>query len=167
VLRLGGYPAAVDRQLRDLAAVMVSHGGVPLTVAESAWDDMARMRRLAAERQVLLKAAAPIVHASALVELLERQLSELKPLVWSHAGNGIAYAACDAPVGANALVQLRAQVAELGSNASLVIQRCPSGIKSGIDVWGDPGSSLALMRTLKAKLDPRNTLNPGRYVGGI
>jgi glycolate oxidase FAD binding subunit len=55
----------------------------------------------------------------------------------------------------------------LGDNASLVIQRCPNELKGEIDVWGDPGSSVALMRTLKAKLDPRNTLNPGRYVGGI
>jgi glycolate oxidase FAD binding subunit len=36
-----------------------------------------------------------------------------------------------------------------------------------LDVWGDPGSSVVLMRALKAKLDPKNTLNPGRYVGGI
>jgi glycolate oxidase FAD binding subunit len=34
-------------------------------------------------------------------------------------------------------------------------------------VWGDAGSGLSLMRALKAKLDPKNTLNPGRYVGGI
>jgi glycolate oxidase FAD binding subunit len=167
VLRLGGYQAAVDRQLRDLAAVMVGAGGGRLEVAESAWDDMARMRRSAAERQVLLKAAAPIVHSSALVDLLERELGELNPLVWSHAGNGIAYAACDAPADVRTLVQLRQQVGALGDNASLVVQRCPSELKGEIDVWGDPGTSLALMRTLKAKLDPRNTLNPGRYVGGI
>jgi glycolate oxidase FAD binding subunit len=167
VLRLGGYPAAVDRQVRDLAALMVSHGGVRVDVAESAWDDLARMRRSAAERQVLVKAAAPIVHASALVELLERQLGALNPVVWSHAGNGIAYAACDAPAQASTLVELRQQVVEVGGNASLVVQRCPNALKGELDVWGEPGSGVALMRTLKAKLDPRNTLNPGRYVGGI
>jgi len=42
-----------------------------------------------------------------------------------------------------------------------------SPLKRALDVWGDPGSSIGLMRALKAKLDPHNTLNPGRYVGGI
>ena len=41
------------------------------------------------------------------------------------------------------------------------------GFQRSIDVWGDVGSSLALMRALKQQLDPKNTLNPGRYVGGI
>jgi glycolate oxidase FAD binding subunit len=63
--------------------------------------------------------------------------------------------------------ELRREVATLGANASLVVQRCPPALKHGFDVWGDPGSSVSLMRALKAKLDPRGTLNPGRYVGGI
>ena len=71
--------------------------------------------------------------------------------------------ACGSPV----LLETRSDVAGLGSNASLVIQRCPTQLKRSIDVWGDPGSSLPLMRALKNKLDPRNTLNPGRYVGGL
>jgi len=58
-------------------------------------------------------------------------------------------------------------VRTLGDNASLVIQRCPLETKRQLDVWGDPGASLALMRALKAKLDPHHTLNPGRYVGGL
>ena len=65
------------------------------------------------------------------------------------------------------LAAARADVAALGANASLVIERCPTALKRSIDVWGDPGASVGLMRALKAKLDPRNTLNPGRYVGGI
>jgi glycolate oxidase FAD binding subunit len=45
--------------------------------------------------------------------------------------------------------------------------RCPTALKQQIDVWGELGSSVGLMRAIKAKLDPRDTLNPGRYVGGI
>jgi glycolate oxidase FAD binding subunit len=55
----------------------------------------------------------------------------------------------------------------LGGNAALVIERCPTVLKRAIDVWGDPGPSIGLMRAIKEKLDPKNTLNPGRYVGGI
>ena len=65
------------------------------------------------------------------------------------------------------LHSLRQAVAALGDNSSLVIVRCPTELKQHVDVWGDPGSSVALMRAIKAKLDPRGTLNPGRYVGSI
>jgi glycolate oxidase FAD binding subunit len=58
-------------------------------------------------------------------------------------------------------------VQALGVNASLVIERCPTALKRGVDVWGDPGAAVGVMRALKAKLDPNGTLNPGRYVGGI
>jgi ribose/xylose/arabinose/galactoside ABC-type transport system permease subunit len=59
------------------------------------------------------------------------------------------------------------RVVAIGGNASLVVQRCPTVLKGEIDVWGDVGSSLGLMRALKSQLDPHHTLNPGRYVGGI
>ncbi|MBV9171642.1 MAG: FAD-binding oxidoreductase [Chloroflexi bacterium] len=166
-LRVGGYPQAVERQVRDLRRLVEDHAGRPVDAAESAWDDLARMRVDALQREVVLKAAAPIAHSAALVGLLEQRLAEFDPIVWAHAGNGVAYAACSEGISAQALVALRDAVQQLGSNASLVVQRCPTVLKHEVDVWGDAGGALALMRAIKARLDPRNTLNPGRYVGGI
>jgi glycolate oxidase FAD binding subunit len=51
------------------------------------------------------------------------------------------------------------------AGGSLVILAAPVSIKQRIDVWGDVGSALALMRNLKQQFDPRSTLNPGRYIG--
>jgi glycolate oxidase FAD binding subunit len=36
-----------------------------------------------------------------------------------------------------------------------------------IDAWGTPGDALPLMRSVKKQFDPKNTLNPGRFLGGI
>jgi len=36
-----------------------------------------------------------------------------------------------------------------------------------LDTWGDVGDALPLMSALKSQLDPRGTLNPGRFVEGI
>jgi len=36
-----------------------------------------------------------------------------------------------------------------------------------IDAWGNCGDTLPLMLSIKEQLDPRKTLNPGRFVGGI
>lgn len=167
VFRLGGYPPAVERQVRDLGALIDTQGGRRIDAPETLWEDLARLRRDAQSRDVLIKASAPLSQSAALVDRLSRDLDDLDPTVWAHAGNGVAYAACEAPSSAAVLRSLRESVRQLGDNASLVIQRCPTALKSDLDVWGDVGASVALMRAIKSQLDPRNTLNPGRFVGGI
>jgi glycolate oxidase FAD binding subunit len=166
VFRVGGYPQAVERQVRDLSALVEKHGGQRVDASPTTWDDLARMRVTARQRDVVLKAAAPISASATLVDIFATRLEGLEPLVWSHAGSGVAYAACNPPT-AELLSSLRREVVALGNNASLVIERCPTVLKQAIDVWGDPGASVSLMRAVKAKLDPKSTLNPGRYVGGI
>lgn len=52
------------------------------------------------------------------------------------------------------------------SGGSLVVVRQLGGDEQ-IDAWGSGGDALPLMRALKQQLDPRGTLNPGRFVGGI
>jgi glycolate oxidase FAD binding subunit len=47
------------------------------------------------------------------------------------------------------------------------VERAPVELKKPLDVWGDPGTSLPLMKKLKQELDPRGILSPGRFVGGI
>jgi glycolate oxidase FAD binding subunit len=40
-------------------------------------------------------------------------------------------------------------------------------MKTRLDIWGDPGEGLALMRRVKAAFDPRGVFARGRYVGGL
>jgi glycolate oxidase FAD binding subunit len=163
VLRVGGYPEAVERQVRDLRALVEKHGGEPF---EANWDEITAIQLAAQRKAVVLKAAAPIAQTTALIEVIQQGLPGC--VAWAHAGNGIAYAACDQVPEAESLLELRRRVVALGrENASLVVQRCPTVLKRSVDVWGEPGPALVLMRALKQKLDPNNTLNPGRYVGGI
>jgi len=46
-------------------------------------------------------------------------------------------------------------------------ERAPGAGPAGCDVFGPAPSSLALMRAVKARFDPRRVLAPGRFVGGI
>jgi glycolate oxidase FAD binding subunit len=64
-----------------------------------------------------------------------------------------------------AITTVRRELANL--SGSLTLLRCPTPLKRQLDVWPDPGDALALMRRIKAQFDPRNTLSPGRFVGGI
>jgi glycolate oxidase FAD binding subunit len=167
VMRVGGYPQAVERQQRDLAALIKHYGGGAPDASPTVWEDLAAVRGEAMRGEVVVKAGVPLAESSAAAALLEQHLTEFEPLVWSHAGNGVAFASCSAGADAATLSNLRRQVVAIGGNASVVVQRCPTALKREIDVWGDVGSSLGLMRALKSQLDPHNTLNPGRYVGGI
>ena len=63
-----------------------------------------------------------------------------------------------------ALEQSRSHLEARGG--SLVLLHRTANMDS-FDAWGSPGDALALMRALKHRLDPKGTLNPGRFVGGI
>jgi glycolate oxidase FAD binding subunit len=72
------------------------------------------------------------------------------------------------PANANTIQQLlqtqRSQLEAAGG--SFVVQYRSPGMPE-IEAWGDPGDALPLMFSVKQQLDPKRTLNPGRFVGGI
>jgi glycolate oxidase FAD binding subunit len=52
------------------------------------------------------------------------------------------------------------------TEGSLIIHQFPA-TASRMEAWGNGGDAVPLMRAVKHQLDPKNTLNPGRFVGGI
>jgi glycolate oxidase FAD binding subunit len=52
------------------------------------------------------------------------------------------------------------------TEGSLVTHQFPA-TASRMEAWGDGGDAVPLMRAVKHQLDPKNTLTPGRFVGGI
>jgi glycolate oxidase FAD binding subunit len=62
------------------------------------------------------------------------------------------------------LKNLRGKIETLGG--SLVIAHRPDSMPE-IDAWGNAGDAIELMRAVKRQFDPKSTLNPGRFVGGI
>ena len=62
-----------------------------------------------------------------------------------------------------ALESLRQKAEALGG--SLVIESASDEIRNEFDVWGDLGSGAELMKRVKAQLDPRSCLSPGRFEG--
>ncbi len=63
------------------------------------------------------------------------------------------------------LLALRGEVDRLAG--TLTVSQCPVTMKSELDVWGTVKDALPLMHRIKEKFDPGQTLNPGRFVGGI
>jgi len=49
----------------------------------------------------------------------------------------------------------------------LALEWAPLAVKEQVAAWGPSGPEVKIMERLKAKLDPKGILNPGRFVGGI
>jgi glycolate oxidase FAD binding subunit len=130
-------------------------------------------------RQELFSAAKDNESGAALakISILPAQIAEAFEKLRSVAANqircnaviqatGIGSVYLEAPPAAlaDALKTLRSKFEAMGG--SLMIAHRPAAILS-IDAWGDPGDALPLMRSIKQQFDPKSTLNPGRFVGGI
>ena len=84
----------------------------------------------------------------------------------AHAANGVVRAAIRDAAAVTPLVHaLRPDIEARGG--SLVVERAVPAVKQAVDVWGDPGPGLTLMRGVKAALDPAGVFAIGRFVGGI
>ncbi|MFH1140747.1 MAG: FAD-binding oxidoreductase [Chloroflexota bacterium] len=177
--RFMGVDSSMERRLREGAAVLRGGGaeGVEVVDGEAAaqtwrriadfgWDaptDDGLLLRLGCLPSRLPELAA------AVVELARQQGYEPSMVLGS--GRGLVryrFPGVASQQRSNVLAMVaeaRQLVTRLGGYA--VVERCPVVLKAHLDVWGDPGDGLPLMRRLKEQMDPRRILNPGRFVGGI
>jgi glycolate oxidase FAD binding subunit len=71
--------------------------------------------------------------------------------------------AADVPALARALVEARGAL----PSGWIVVDDLPGAARAHVDVWGPVPPAFALMKRLKARFDPENRMNPGRFVGGL
>jgi len=159
-VRFEGFGQGVAQQVARLVEIAKAAGapGEPLSddAAAAFW-----------RRHDAVRTAAPLrVRVAALPTRFPEvaaQLAGLGPLAWyATLGVGLAGGNVDPAAAAPALTAARAA---LGAGGSLVIEEAPAGL--GIDPWGPPPPSLAIMQRLKRRFDPDGRLNPGRFVGGL
>ena len=73
---------------------------------------------------------------------------------------------CARGSGADAAVLLdAAERAARAGEGRVLCERAPLPVKRGRDVFGAPPADAALARALKARFDPCNVLNRGRFAG--
>jgi glycolate oxidase FAD binding subunit len=63
------------------------------------------------------------------------------------------------------LRRIRAVAESVGGNLTLLWGW--QALEGRFDAWGEPPQSIDLSRRIKAEMDPKSMLNPGRYVGGM
>jgi glycolate oxidase FAD binding subunit len=157
-VRLEGYRAEVAAARDRVTAAVKEAGGQVEDEVPGFWD-AARVWPAPPSPAVVLRAATSLTGVAQLVDAVGKDASLV-----AQPGVGVVQVRPQ-PGTANAVVTRLREA--LGAGGSVVVERAPAAEKASLDVWGPPPSAFALMRGLKASLDPRGILNPGRFVGGL
>ncbi len=132
------------------------------------WSELSHTHKDTTKTTLTLKASLlPTEVAHWLIHLEHVCTQQQIQTTWhAHAGHGLVFVQLvgDDTNLVTALHELRQEAQ--AHQGSLVVTEAPSSIARHIDVWG-PVPALEVMRHLKTRFDPDNTLNPGRFVGGI
>jgi glycolate oxidase FAD binding subunit len=176
-VRLGGRTRSLERMQRESIASCKSNGALSVEVIDAdvalrLWCELADFGwRPEALPAVAIRLST--LPAKTMVDaVVDAPLAGIRPAVVADPGYGRAsvfwYSESEEPPleSSAAAMDLTLRQAR-ASGGTAIVERCPPELKSGLDVWGDVGDPLAIMRRLKAQYDPRGTLNPGRFVGGI
>ena len=176
VVGFDGVREQIDWQRAELARLTGPLGGRdPRLLDAAAWTRLPTAAREAFSTTAAVMTLA--VLPSQVAEIMEQGAGIARgrglQSAWAaHAGVGVvrgALASEPAPKDPAALAVVLAEWREMaragGGYANL--EGAPLAIKSQIPVWDDPGAAGRIMERIKAQLDPRNILNPGRFVAGI
>ncbi|MBI4271305.1 MAG: FAD-binding oxidoreductase [Candidatus Rokubacteria bacterium] len=176
VVGFDGLDEQVVWQCDELARLVTSLGGRdPRALPPEAWARLAPAARAAAGQPAAVMSFALL--PTQVTETMEQGANAARArgfhTAWAaHAGVGVVSAAIapeparpePAPLAA-VLAEWREMAHAGGGRATL--EWAPLAVKAQVPVWDDPGAAGRIMQRIKREFDPRNVLNPGRFVAGI
>ncbi len=175
VVGFDGVREQIDWQRAELARLTGPLGGRDVRPLDArAWPRLTTAARAAFPMPAAVTALA--ILPSQVAETMEQgagmaRARGLQSAWAAHAGVGVMRAALasePAPKDPGAIAAVIAEWREMaragGGHATL--EWAPLAVKSQVPVWDDPGAAGRIMERIKAQLDPRNILNPGRFVAG-
>ena len=173
LIKLGGGVRSIERQVNEVVGAAGAAGATGYTALNdvtesSAWAKLeeAESNSTLAVRMTsrpLATLAASTATRSKVMNLHSHDISTISDL-----GFGASTMLSNPENNDDASAHTTIIVDEISKNSgSYVIERCPLHVKQSRDVFSDVGSSIDLMRRIKAQYDPTNTLNPGRFAGKI
>lgn len=176
VVGFDGVPEQVSWQVEELGRLMAGAGGrAPAAVSSDAWPRLGRAAADAFATPAAVMRLCVLPTQSAEVMEQGAALARARGLgsAWSaHAGVGVvtgalALGAGRHDVGAVADVLREWRGVAHACAGFAVLDGAPLAVKEAVGVWDDAGAAGRIMQRIKRELDPRNVLNPGRFVGNI
>jgi glycolate oxidase FAD binding subunit len=144
VFRLAGGPSSTEQS------------GDPWLACEELWDRSASAS--------ICKLSMLPSQLSSIAEFVRESLSENADWSLLMHSTGLAWLRIDAAECAQ-IADFILSLRDAGGTA--VLLKGPPELRQQVDVWGDAGSVVPLMKRIKHQFDPRGILNRGRFVGGI
>jgi glycolate oxidase FAD binding subunit len=165
-----GRAIGVRRQTHDALAIMTRHGGqkgdvfAPWAPVATAWLD--RPGRQGSSTIGIRIGAEPTrlgVWSDALKQLAGSAESAIVADYgggWLRCGFEVATDTLAKHAGAE-MIALRTRIES--ERGYLALERAPTGVMEEVGAWGGLGGEAALMQTLRRKMDPKETMSPGRF----
>jgi glycolate oxidase FAD binding subunit len=158
---VAGVSAAVGRSLRELRSLA---GGSGKEMTPEVWT---HWRHAFTPAHLSLRLHLMPSHVGDAIERLATELDDDATSISSTVVAGVIrlnVLSEAAPV-ERIVVAARSLAAAAGGHA--VVEAAPPDFKQHIDVFGEPGDDLPIMRRLKEQFDPTNVLSPGRFLGRL
>ncbi len=161
VIRAGGS----DRVLGRYAAELGSQVTRTLMGAEEQ-ELWLKIETLGEHSPVTLSLSLPPDAVQDLLQATERACSEhhLSYGAWGRVAIGSMHIALQGGMAESYVAAVAAIRKTAPRDASIVVTRCPAALKHDINVWGASPTNLEAMMKVKHGLNPKDTLNRGRFL---
>jgi glycolate oxidase FAD binding subunit len=165
LLRVGGGAAAVARTTEDLAEYASLAHGMMEEVPADAW---AKWRAAFGPEALSMRVSVMPSKVADVAEVLDRRFAGEAPMISATATVGLLRLQLSPADNARALTLVE-EVREIAARYGgfVIVDAASPAVKQQIDVFGPPRPDLEIMRRLKAELDPKGILSPGRMWGRI
>lgn len=170
--RFDGPKEAVEWQCAELAGAAARQGiGSTTTMpeAEALWDKVRDWT--AGPWAWIAMAGALSSDVASLIEAAQHQAAQIEIALEAaaRAATGTVFFGARGPLSPEAARELteRLRGEAVRRGGTLIVMDAAPGLREELDPWGPLGSEVRLMQGIKAQLDPKGIMNPGRFVGGI
>jgi glycolate oxidase FAD binding subunit len=176
VVGFDGLREQLDWQASELARLLRGHGsGSPSVLDPAIVPRVGTAARdaFAAPASVMRFSVLPMQVADTMEQGAAAARARGLTSAWSaHAGAGIVTGVLSAPAAPSGTDAITAVLTEWrdvarANGGFATLEWAPLPVKTAVPVWDDLGAAGRIMQRLKAQLDPRNVLNPGRLFAGI
>jgi len=166
LIRFETSPRATERQVAAATSLCATHGAATEVLTGQAEADawIAHERRMADDAGTIVKLATLATDVAGMLSRVETLTAE-HGIGYTAAGRaalGVIFVSLVGDPGSHDAIvsELRREAA--ARRGSAVLLAAPPGLKERLGAWGPNSDAVPIMRAVKARFDPRGTLNPGR-----
>ena len=160
-IRAGGSDRVLGRYASELGSQVTRSLNGP--GEQQLWADV---EALGEHAPVKVSLNIPPQSSLEVLQAIERACAEnhLTYQAWGRVGIGSLLLSFEAGIAENYVAAVTAIRKAVPRDGSVVVTRCPAALKPEIDVWGASPTNVKAMAAVKHALNPKDTLNRGRFL---